>query len=93
MQVPRLLSRVAARSVIRRNAHYDAPAKLTTYNDLPSPAGSWQTNYDAKQRRYTGHLLLGVGTLTGTIIFGKAMGFLDFHDDIPERPATIESYK
>ncbi|XP_060523517.1 uncharacterized protein LOC132700315 [Cylas formicarius] len=65
----------------------------TTYNDLPSPSGSWQTNYDALQRSYNARLAIGIGLLGGTIVFGKAAGFFEFYNDYPERPATIENYK
>lgn len=65
----------------------------STYNDLPQPQGSWKTQYDANQRKYTAHLALGVGALVGTIIFGKAAGLLDAYSDIPEHPGVVESYK
>lgn len=95
MQAPRLLSRTFSRNIITRNAHHEAhhPGPLSTYNDLPTPSGSWQTHYDAKQRKYNGQLALGIGAIVGTLIFGKAVGFLEFYDDIPARPAEIKSYK
>ncbi|XP_019873680.1 uncharacterized protein LOC109601833 [Aethina tumida] len=91
MQAPRVLGRAVAKQVGRRNHGHVAPQ--STYNDLPSPQGSWQTHYDANQKRYNGHLALGIATFVGTIVFGKAAGFFEFYDDIPERPAKIESYK
>lgn len=62
-------------------------------NELPTPKGDWKTNYDAMNRRYTLHLLLGVGVFAGTLVFGKAAGYLEFYDDIPEEPAVIKNYK
>lgn len=77
----------------KRNAHdHHAPVQ-STYNDLPQPQGSWKTQYDSNQRKYTAHLALGVGALIGTILFGKAAGLLETYSDIPQHPATIESYK
>ncbi|VEN46555.1 unnamed protein product [Callosobruchus maculatus] len=91
MQAPQRVGRQIIRAVGRRNCHH-APTQ-STYNDLPQPSGSWKTAYDANQRKYTAHLAIGVGSLVGTIIFGKAAGFLDFHNDIPLKPAQIDSYK
>ncbi|CAG9862899.1 unnamed protein product [Phyllotreta striolata] len=96
MHIRKLLTTPAIRSCVRRNYsdHYSGHhVAQTTYNDLPQPQGSWKTNYDANQRKYTAHLVLGIGALTGTIIFGKAMGFLEFYHDFPERPADNLSYK
>lgn len=77
----------------RRNAHdHHAPVQ-STYSDLPQPQGSWKTEHDANQRKYTAHLALGIGALIGTVIFGKAAGLLESYNDIPQRPASIESYK
>lgn len=69
------------------------PKPIGTYNDLPTPEGSFQTQYEANQRRYNGHLALGVGFLIGTILFGQAAGFFDLNYTTPKRPATIESYR
>lgn len=80
-------------SAARRSYHAGEHAPTTTINDLPTPQGSWKTNYDSKQRSYNAHLALGIATITGTILFGKAAGLLEFYNDIPERPADIESYK
>ncbi|XP_044757084.1 uncharacterized protein LOC123315454 [Coccinella septempunctata] len=92
MQSSRLLSRVLFRPATRNSSskvNFDIPAM----NELPQPKGDWKTNYDALNRRYTLHLLLGIGTLTGTLIFGKAAGYLELYNDIPEVPADIKSYK
>lgn len=71
--------------------HHDGP--ITTINDLPSPQGNWKTHYDANQRKYNAQLAAGVGLLIGSLIFGKAAGFLELYNDIPARPADIPSYK
>ncbi|KAL1509009.1 hypothetical protein ABEB36_003817 [Hypothenemus hampei] len=92
MQISKRVVDLVARQVSRRHAHH-GHGSTTTINDLPSPSGSWQTNYDAMQRRYNTQLVLGVGTLVGTILFGKVAGFFEFYNDYPERPATIENYK
>ena len=91
MQAPRLLKTLAARQVIRRYHGDSLPP--TTYNDLPMPQGSWKTQYEANQRKYNGHLALGVAVLTGTIIFGRAAGLIELNWTIPETPAQIDSYK
>ncbi|CAG9835023.1 unnamed protein product [Diabrotica balteata] len=93
MQLRRLLTSPVIRGCTRRNAHHGDHAVQSTYNDLPQPQGSWKTNYDANQRKYNAHLALGVGVLTGTIVFGKATGLLEFYNEFPERPADIASYK
>ncbi|KAJ3665481.1 hypothetical protein Zmor_000974 [Zophobas morio] len=90
MQAPRLL-RSSVIKQIRRNYTESGLAK-TTINDLPSPQGSWQTQNDANQRKFNAQLIGGIGLLTGTIIFGKAIGYLEFHNDLP-KPADIPSYK
>ncbi|CAH1993370.1 unnamed protein product [Acanthoscelides obtectus] len=90
-KAPQKLGRQLIRTVGRRQS-YHAPTQ-STYNDLPQPSGSWKTTYDANQRKYTAHLAIGVGSLVGTLIFGKAAGFLEFYNDIPEKPAQIDSYK
>lgn len=79
-------------TVGRRYASHGAVAR-STYNDLPSPSGSWQTNYDAQQRKYNAQLALGIGVFVGTLLFGKAAGFFEFYNDYPERPAVIDNYK
>ncbi|CAH0552965.1 unnamed protein product [Brassicogethes aeneus] len=92
MQAPRALGRAIINQVGRRNASYGSHVH-STYNDLPQPQGSWQTQYDANQRKYNGHLAMGVAALVGTLVFGKAAGFFEFYDDIPQHPAKIDSYK
>ncbi|CAH1176954.1 unnamed protein product [Phaedon cochleariae] len=94
MQASRLLSNQVIRQCTRRKVHYDqAPVQQSTYNDLPQPRGSWKTHYDANQRKYNAHLALGVGVFIGSILFGKSVGYLEFYNDIPARPADIESYR
>lgn len=65
---------------------------LVTLNDLPSPCGCWKKHYDAKQRVYNIHLLLGISTLILTIAFGAFNNLFQFAFT-PDRPADIESYK
>lgn len=87
-KAPSLLRSVVLRTVSRRNASYGhGKAQVTTYNDLPTPQGSWQTKYDADQRKYNMHLILGVVFCTGTIVFGRAAGLLELHLSPPSRPA------
>lgn len=75
-------------SVSRRNASYGhGEHRITTLNELPSPQGSWQTHYDAQQRKYNAHLALGIATLVGTIIVARASGYLYFNYSPPSRPA------
>jgi len=93
MHPARRIVQSMARQVGQRYASYGHHGVKSTYNDLPSPAGSWQTHYDAQQRKYNLQLILGIVTFAGTIIFGKAVGFLEFYNDYPARPATIENYK
>lgn len=69
------------------------PPLRNTVNDLPSPSGSWATQYQANQRKYNAQLIGGIGFLTGTIVFGKAVGIFEFYNDIPDRPADIPSYR
>ncbi|KAG5890881.1 hypothetical protein JTB14_002823 [Gonioctena quinquepunctata] len=92
MQAPRLIASRVVRQCTRRNAHHAGPVQ-STYNDLPQPQGNWKTHFDANQRKYNAHLVLGIATFVGSIFFGKAAGLWDFHNDIPEHPAVIESYK
>ncbi|EEZ98048.1 hypothetical protein TcasGA2_TC000453 [Tribolium castaneum] len=92
MQAPRVFSSLVARNLGRRGAHHGSHP-VATINDLPCPQGNWKTHYDAKQRKYNAQLAFGIGALIGTIIFGKAAGMLEFHGDIPDRPADIPSYK
>lgn len=66
---------------------------IPAMNEMPQPMGDWKTNYDAQNRKYTLHLLLGIGTLAGTLVFGKAAGYLEMYNDYPEVPADIKSYK
>lgn len=86
---------LSAIAVARRSAHHGhgPPKPVATYDDLPSPQGSWQTNYEANQRKYNGHLALGVGFLAGTILFGNIAGLFELNWSIPEKPAVIDSYK
>lgn len=79
----------------RRSAHHGhgAVKPVATYNDLPSPQGSWQTQYDTNQRKYNGHLALGFGVLAATILFGQVNGLFFLNWTIPEKPAVIDSYK
>ncbi|KAJ8981839.1 hypothetical protein NQ317_001802 [Molorchus minor] len=95
MQRSRTLGRMVIQHFGRRQAHGEAHASAaqTTLNDLSQPQGSWKTHYDANQRKYNAQLVIGVGALIGTIVFGKAAGLLNFYNDIPETPATIDSYK
>ncbi|CAH1102823.1 unnamed protein product [Psylliodes chrysocephalus] len=96
MYLRKLLSNPAIRSCTKRSysSHYEGShAVQSTYNDLPKPQGSWKTNYDANQRKYNAHLVLGIGALVGSIVFGKAAGLLEFYNEFPERPAVIASYK
>lgn len=81
--------------VARRYAHHGhgSVKPIATYNDLPSPQGSWQTQYDANQRKYNGHLALGVGFLAATLLFGQVAGFFELNWSIPEKPAVIDSYR
>lgn len=80
--------------MVRKSSSYGhGHHQVTTYNDLPTPQGSWKTQYDSNQRSYNAHLAIGVGTLVGTLVFGKAAGYFEFYNDYPERPAVIESYK
>lgn len=75
------------------SGHGHSPAPGATYNDLPSPSGSWQTNYDAQQRKYNAQLLLGIAALAGSLIAGKGLGVFEFYNDYPAKPATIDNYK
>ncbi|KAK9887563.1 hypothetical protein WA026_023369 [Henosepilachna vigintioctopunctata] len=90
MQSSRYMSRLFCNQACRK---YSSNSRMPTLNDLPQPKGDWQTNYDALNRRYTLHLLLGIGVLAGTIVFGKAAGFLNMYNDYPEKPAVIDNYK
>ncbi|XP_012253980.1 uncharacterized protein LOC105684866 [Athalia rosae] len=71
--------RPVSRNVIRsgsRAYHPPTEFKQQTLNDCPVPQGSWQARYDAKQKKYNFALFLGVGSLIGTIIYGKVSGVL-----------------
>ncbi|KAI7815127.1 Uncharacterized protein RDOM_000604 [Rhyzopertha dominica] len=93
-RAPALLRTLAARQVSRRGYHHGHEVKpYGTYDDLPSPQGSWQTQYDANQRRYNAHLALGIATLAGTILFGQVAGLWELNWAIPERPADIPNHK
>ncbi|XP_046744170.1 uncharacterized protein LOC124410086 [Diprion similis] len=71
--------RPVGRNVLRsgsRSYHPPAEFKQTTLNDLPVPQGSWQTQYDANQRKYNLHLIFGVGFTIGSIAFAKYSGLI-----------------
>ncbi|KAL3277379.1 hypothetical protein HHI36_012728 [Cryptolaemus montrouzieri] len=92
MQSSRLLSRVFLSQASRKYASKPS-IQLPTMNDLPQPRGDWKTHYDAQNRRYTLHLLLGISVFAGTIVFGKAAGLLEMYNDYPETPLEIDNYK
>ena len=62
-------------------------------NDIPSPQGSWQANYDKNQQKHNRDLILGIISLTATLAFGQYMGFHEFYGDVPAEPLKIDTYK
>ncbi|KAK9745783.1 Deltamethrin resistance [Popillia japonica] len=80
-----LLKRVVLRTVPKRN--YAGLDLKASYNDLPSPQGSWQTSYDANQRKYNAHLAFGTLFLIGSIVFARAGGFLNLNYNPPAKPS------
>jgi hypothetical protein len=62
-----LFSEAAVRHV--RAYHPPAHYKPPTMNDLPVPQGSWQSQYNSNQTKYTIHLIGGVTLLTFTVGF------------------------
>ncbi|KAK7871622.1 hypothetical protein R5R35_001809 [Gryllus longicercus] len=64
---------------------YHAPAHPeTTVGDLPIPQGSWQADYESKQRKYNLHLLMGIGFTVGTLIVAKASGLFHLNYSVPQ---------
>ncbi|XP_043473921.1 uncharacterized protein LOC122506023 [Leptopilina heterotoma] len=87
----------AARTVIRRISKngvrfssYDSSSKEKAFahmNQLPVPKGSWQKNYDAKQKTYNMQLVAGLSILGGTITYivqSDSFFFNAFPPKIPE---------
>ncbi|XP_012272173.1 uncharacterized protein LOC105695301 [Orussus abietinus] len=70
------------RPVIRYGAvrgarfYHDPNFKPVTMDDLPVPQGSWQKDYEAKQKRYNIHLAVGIASLIFTIAFAKQSGLV-----------------
>ncbi|EFA09628.1 uncharacterized protein LOC107398699 [Tribolium castaneum] len=64
-----------------------------TMNDLPSPEGDYYTQNNARQSKYNMHLMIGVGSLIGTIAFGVATDMYNLLSDVPEQPAEIDCYR
>lgn len=78
-------------TVSKRNKAYLGELK-GSMNDLPQPCGNWQTNYDAKQRKYNAQLAIGFGFLIGTILVGSSSGLFFFNAQIPDAPAVKNDY-
>ncbi|CAG9787577.1 unnamed protein product [Diatraea saccharalis] len=59
-----------------RRYHAGEGFKPPTMDDLPVPRGSWQANYDARQRKYNAALILGIGFSIASVAVAKASGLL-----------------
>ncbi|XP_063362777.1 uncharacterized protein LOC134651606 [Cydia amplana] len=68
-----IASRVFQQSVRRYHA---GDFKAPTMEELPVPRGSWQANYDAKQRKYNAVLIAGIAFTAGTLVLAKASGLV-----------------
>ncbi|XP_030753946.1 uncharacterized protein LOC115880799 [Sitophilus oryzae] len=95
MQTSRAVLRLFTnpRSFGVRHASHAPAHPRSTYNDLPSPSGNWKTHNEAQQRKYNIQLAVGLSVFIGTLIFGKSVGYFEFYNDYPEKPAVIENYK
>ncbi|CAG9768663.1 unnamed protein product [Ceutorhynchus assimilis] len=92
MHVPQRAVQVLARQALQKRS-YHSSLTTSTYNDLPSPAGSWQTQFESQQRKYNTILAAGLAVFAGSLLVGKASGMFEFYNHYPDRPATIETYK
>ena len=68
-----IVSRLLQQQVRR---YHDGHFKPPTMDELPVPRGSWQSQYDANQRRYNTALLLGIGFTAVTLVVAKASGLI-----------------
>ncbi|XP_053604462.1 uncharacterized protein LOC128671752 [Plodia interpunctella] len=59
-----------------RRYHGESHFKPPSMDELPVPAGSWQAQYDANQRRYNAALLFGLAFTAGTLVVAKASGLV-----------------
>lgn len=60
-------------------------------NDLPQPSGSWKTNAEAQQRKYTAQLVVGISFFALTIGFGQAAGLFYLNPE-PDMPVDKNDY-
>lgn len=64
---------------------------MSTMNDLPSPEGSWQEDYDRKQVK-NNSILFGSGLImAGTIWIAKSIFPLQFND--PHFPLSMKDFQ
>ncbi|XP_018332375.1 uncharacterized protein LOC108741900 [Agrilus planipennis] len=68
----------AVKQVGQRFKSYKPVPIKNTYNDLPQPCGSWETNYKAQQRKYNLYLLTGIGWTMFSILMLKTNIFFNY---------------
>ncbi|XP_047103697.1 uncharacterized protein LOC124722600 [Schistocerca piceifrons] len=83
------LGQVAARSGslrsgVSRAYHPPADFKPQSMDDLPVPQGSWQANYEEKQRRYNTHLFGGIAFAAFSLLVAKNSGLFYMNWAPPE---------
>ncbi|KAK9498725.1 hypothetical protein O3M35_003295 [Rhynocoris fuscipes] len=70
-----------------RLASYAGDTRPVTMDDLPVPAGDWETQNKAKQAKNNMILGAGLAFFIFTIITAKASGLIVLNYYPPERPA------
>lgn len=74
----KLLNLISGRSVsnqVRNGSSYSSSIKPVTMNEMPVPSGSWSEHYNAKQKAYNMHLMIGLALAAVSVV---AVSFFSF---------------
>jgi len=75
-------------TAVRNSSHYKPPASWfePTLSELPVPQGSWQAAYDAQQKKFNLHLIVGVSFFLLTMTVLKTSDLIDLNRVVPPLP-------
>ncbi|VVC91069.1 unnamed protein product [Leptidea sinapis] len=77
-----IVSRLTQQTV--RRYHGGHEFKAPSMDELPVPRGSWQAQYDAKQKKYNTVLAFGIAFTVFSITVAKGSGLLYFNYSPPK---------